>query len=443
MTLSISTKFLRRDDEKVFHAGPGLCLSKSPACAKGDDNRKMKEASNMNRRRVRATALAGLLALPLLAWETVGATDPEWNWIAHRSGFPDTANALIWSGSCLVAVGDDGAILTSDDCVHWTVRGSPSSENLLDVAWSGSLFVAVGEEGTILTSPDGVDWELRSSGTSLDIDFVAAGGSSYFVQADSLVGLSGDGITWSLETRSGPEFHDVEWTGSSFVGVDFRSAYHSTDGLNWTAFEITAETNAGFWQIERAGATWFAASAYQVFSSPDAQTWTEEWTFDGNAAADHLGRIAWNGAEIRSFRGAVRTRQASMDWRITTRSPTALFHDLCWANGKYVGIDADHRIVTSPDAMKWQHPVQGASPTNVIRSRSMGGRVIAFGGPEDQGGLYSSADGLNWIYCDPAPFAAFRNGAEVDGRLLAVGDGQVVAESTDGIDWEVIHEGGR
>jgi hypothetical protein len=52
-----------------------------------------------------------------------------------------------------VAVGWNGAILTSPDGVTWTQRDSGTSNNLSGVAYGNGTFVAVGWHGTILTSP--------------------------------------------------------------------------------------------------------------------------------------------------------------------------------------------------------------------------------------------------------------------------------------------------
>jgi len=56
-------------------------------------------------------------------------------------------------GDNIVAVGEDGAILTSPDGVSWTARTSVTSNYLNGVTYGNGRFVAVGNFGTILTSP--------------------------------------------------------------------------------------------------------------------------------------------------------------------------------------------------------------------------------------------------------------------------------------------------
>jgi hypothetical protein len=78
-----------------------------------------------------------------------------------------------------VAVGEDGAILTSPDGVSWTQQTSGTSNSLGGVTYGDGLFVAVGERGTILTSPDGVNWTAQASPTSNDLYGVAYGNGTF------------------------------------------------------------------------------------------------------------------------------------------------------------------------------------------------------------------------------------------------------------------------
>ena len=74
--------------------------------------------------------------------------------------------AVTWTGSLLVAVGDAGAIATSTDGITWTAASSPTTQQLRAVAWNGSNLVAVGAGGTTLSSPDGVQWWVDPAGTA-------------------------------------------------------------------------------------------------------------------------------------------------------------------------------------------------------------------------------------------------------------------------------------
>jgi hypothetical protein len=60
---------------------------------------------------------------------------------------------VTYGNGLFVAVGEDGAILTSPDGVSWTRQTLGTGNLLYDVTYGNGTFVAVGDWGTILTSP--------------------------------------------------------------------------------------------------------------------------------------------------------------------------------------------------------------------------------------------------------------------------------------------------
>ena len=55
-----------------------------------------------------------------------------------------------------VAVGDEGAVLSSPDGATWSVRTSGTTLALNDVTYGGERYVAVGQAGKIVVSTDGL-----------------------------------------------------------------------------------------------------------------------------------------------------------------------------------------------------------------------------------------------------------------------------------------------
>jgi photosystem II stability/assembly factor-like uncharacterized protein len=98
-----------------------------------------------------------------------------------------------------VAVGANGAIVTSTDTANWQAVGSQTTSDLKAVAYSAAAatFVAVGVGGTVVTSPDGVNWTSRGpiiastvlTGVSFGSQFAAVGNNGGIF-------TSADGITW-------------------------------------------------------------------------------------------------------------------------------------------------------------------------------------------------------------------------------------------------------
>ena len=81
-----------------------------------------------------------------------------------------TGAGTLWNiaggGGQIVAVGDNGTILSSTDGLTWTPRDSGTNAWIVGVTYGAGQFVAVADGGLILTSPDGVVWTpVQSSGT--------------------------------------------------------------------------------------------------------------------------------------------------------------------------------------------------------------------------------------------------------------------------------------
>jgi len=85
-----------------------------------------------------------------------GGGSPGTTWTLRMRGAPALYSIAHVAGQ-FVAVGFDGAILTSSDGVSWTSRSSGIIDLLRGIAYGSGRFVAVGEGvgsgGTLLTSP--------------------------------------------------------------------------------------------------------------------------------------------------------------------------------------------------------------------------------------------------------------------------------------------------
>ena len=145
----------------------------------------------------RRFALLVCLLLGFLPATAVGSLKAEgsvppgsaWSW---RNPLPQgnllRAVSCDASGRC-VAVGDDGAVVTSTGGALWTLQSQTSmvSPRAL-VCPSSTTCVAVGTGGSVFTSTNGGrTWVARSSGTSKDLEGLACASPSDCVA----VGLDG------------------------------------------------------------------------------------------------------------------------------------------------------------------------------------------------------------------------------------------------------------
>jgi photosystem II stability/assembly factor-like uncharacterized protein len=131
----------------------------------------------------------------------------------------------IWTGLQFIAIGRAGTVVTSPDGVGWTLRTTNISVNLNGATSSASMVVAVGDNGAIITSGDGgVTWAVRNSGTTYTLKKVAWTGSEFVaVGSGGMVLRSTDGITWTIPASpyynitygsNNLNLNDVIWTGT-------------------------------------------------------------------------------------------------------------------------------------------------------------------------------------------------------------------------------------
>ena len=247
---------------------------------------------------------------------------PGSNWKAVYSGTSQGLHDVVWGGGRFVAVGSNGAIVTSPDGITWTAadRVAPRFVALLNVAWGGGRFVAVGNEGsfenegTVLYSIDGISWTATDSSTSEVFSGVAWGGGRFVVVGrNGTIVTSPDGITWT-STDSGTSRYllNVAWGAGRFVVVGANGTIlTSPDGITW------ASTDSGIsqwlWNVAWSGGRFFAlGGAGRVLYSIDGAVWTDA------SLPVHmiLSGVAWNGT-------------------------------------RFVAVGCDPPILTSPDGITW------------------------------------------------------------------------------------------
>jgi photosystem II stability/assembly factor-like uncharacterized protein len=111
----------------------------------------------------------------------------SWNYSNNSIG---TLRSVVQANTQTVVVGDGGSIATSVDLSSWTTRTSGTADDLFSVFWQGGKLVAVGEAGTIITSDDnGNTWTPRVSSTTNNLRSVWSSNSFALAVGDNLTVL--------------------------------------------------------------------------------------------------------------------------------------------------------------------------------------------------------------------------------------------------------------
>jgi len=158
-----------------------------------------------------------------------------------RSTAPGNLFGLAHNGKRLIAVGDNGVVVTSIDGLTWTNVFSASRPNpvgnrdLNAVTWGGGRFVAVGREGRVIVSSNGLDW-ASTSFSSPNLHGVAYGNGLYVAVArNGGMAYSTNATNWqSFRLYNADEFSDVAFGGGQFIAVgEDGMMFTSTNGIDW------------------------------------------------------------------------------------------------------------------------------------------------------------------------------------------------------------------
>lgn len=170
------------------------------------------------------------------------------NWQRQESAATGFLHGVVYGDDRYVAVGRDRTVVNSNDGELWetgTVNGEmPPTASLLGVAYGAGAYVAVGHDGTILRSLDGISWEVASRNRGDRLGGVAYGNGRFVaVGMTGLVLISSTGEEWRRAPLDSPvDLSRVRFIDSTFVATGWRGeVLLSPDGDEWTV-EQTTET---------------------------------------------------------------------------------------------------------------------------------------------------------------------------------------------------------
>jgi hypothetical protein len=87
-------------------------------------------------------------------------------WTDQTSNTTENLLRVLWNSSAskLIAIGDNGTIISPVDATAWGAQYSNTFEKLSGL-WAGPQYIASGDSGTILTSTDASSWSIRAPST--------------------------------------------------------------------------------------------------------------------------------------------------------------------------------------------------------------------------------------------------------------------------------------
>ena len=221
-----------------------------------------------------AFALCVLLIGLTIYFPQVVFADPLGIWTLRISGTSEYLTSTTYGNDTFVAVGDNGAIITSPDGVTWTSQISGYPNNLYGITYGNNIFVAVGE-GNTLTSPDGVTWTPQAAGAFTNFFAITYGNNTFVkVGGNGTILTSPDTVTWTLRSSgTNQNLNGVTYGNDTFVAVGYNGTITtSPDGVTWTP-------QASGTDYQLSGITYGNSSfvvsggSGKIFTSPDGISW--------------------------------------------------------------------------------------------------------------------------------------------------------------------------
>jgi hypothetical protein len=400
-------------------------------------------------------------------------------------------------GRRLFAVGGAGTLLTSPDGIAWQTLSSGTATELRGVAVRGDLAVAVGASGTVVRSIDGDIWSAAPQASTVALNAVAAGPDRFVAVGDGgRVVVSANGTDWYLaDSRTNTNLTGVTYGNGTYVMSGSNGAiFVSPDGFRWA--NVSSTTTASIQGLTYSGRQfWALAGGTQLLTSPTGFTWTQApaptqaflrsltftgellvavgtggrvqtspdgvtWTQRSTATTQALLAATWSGADLPEAI-APATIVTNVDFRIieppretsvVAGQPALLSISVSggqltyqWSKNGVAIPGATARTlpfaqVGAADVATYRVAItsslgqltSASVRLGLIGAGSLGSQFLAVGA---DGTVLTSPDGLSFTERALSEGILLRAVAASAFRAVAVGRGNQLALSTDGINW--------
>ena len=328
------------------------------------------------------------------------------NWFPQNSGLTNDLQAVTFFGNRTIVTGANGAIAYSDDGVNFTNSSVSTTNWLVSVAASSNLVVAVGDNGVVYTSTTGAKWYLQSPPPNLVYSWltsVAYGNGVFVTTGDtgggniSYVANSTNGTNWTQQASSYfnnyGNLEAVAWINTSgsrtnfpYTGFwtvsDAGYAFYSTNnGVNWNKFTMLGSTNV-LYTIAADNLTGLLAGDTEVrlgsyLAASNRVSWPDQtgvaantapaWTyFAAVSQTNGVYELAgYDGELVQSY---INPTNGNYNWTTLYNCARDWLWQITYANGLYVAVGDNARIMTSGNGADWD--IEEVSATNSVNATS-------------------------------------------------------------------------
>jgi uncharacterized repeat protein (TIGR01451 family) len=301
----------------------------------------------------------------------------------------ENLNGITYGGGKYVAVGENGAAVSSSDLVYWSLATTGTTNHLESVVYDGGKFVAVGNAGTVLTSADGLTWHSQSSGNTNWLKGIVYGNGRLVAAGTYGTTLSStNGTNWTTHTTDYSHFEALTYGNSLFVAVGENGLiWRSTTGTNWTSYSYSTNLTLKAVGYNSAGFFVAAGNSGLILKSTNAQTWvvnssSNRRNYEAVAQFDTSSVLL--GPENKGFISGNGTA-----WGEISTSTTAILKSAIATNGVLLAVGTQGTIVAVPmNVVDHYEFASIASPQRVGQSFS-----VSVTAKDAAGATVSSASG--------------------------------------------------
>ena len=355
---------------------------------------------------------------------------------------------VIWCADfgMFIAVGSN-VIRTSLDGINWLSNTTGAlAYNFNGICYSHTLqmLVAVADNGYIVTSTNGTEWTLRTSGTNLNLYSVCySEAKGLFVAVGNQIGAkSSDGINWDVIINISQIMFHIEYINALnlFIAVGYAGwVFRSSDASTWnsTKSSNTYDTNLNsFCYDSNLNLLIAVGDLGTLRTSADAISWTERTSGINRNLKDVIFISGTNLILTVGEHSVIRSSTNATSWVSNYDGTNAGFSSVVFSKHNNLFVGAGNGIVTSKDGENWvRKTIQNFYPSSVVYAEDLG-LFVAVGNDSNNGCIYSSKDGSIWVlrFTGGRYLKAICYSKKLH-KFVAMGNSGGVATSSDGISW--------
>ena len=302
------------------------------------------------------------------------------SWQAYPFPVSTSANELSFANGLYFVTGGQGVILTSPNGLDWTQRGGASTRQLRSLTEGRNGLIAVGNGGLLLTSTEGTNWTRRDGITRENLAGVTAQREQYVVvggTTNAVLLISSNATDWQVISSSahGPLQSVARGVGDLVLGVGLGGslAHITRKGVQYSQ----SPGREDFRSVARMGNTFLAVATSTRYPE-------------------------------RSNPGTIYSSGDGLNWSARFTHSNALYC-IAASSLRAVAAGAFGAAFVSSDGRNWQRISIATNGDHWLSMAYGDGVFLAAGGYANNGKVFASVNGSDWIEHEflPAPLSGY------------------------------------